>query len=55
MTDNRQLWEQIASSNPMRRLDQPSEIADAAYVAGLAPIIVRERRGIPVDGGFSAA
>ena len=55
MTDNPELREQVASGNPMRLLEEPSEIADAvawlvsprsSFVSGAV---------LPVDGGFSAA
>ncbi|MFT4053633.1 MAG: SDR family oxidoreductase [Novosphingobium sp.] len=55
MTDNPGLREQIAASNPLKRLAEPAEIADAvlwlvsdrsSYVNGAV---------VPVDGGYTAA
>jgi NAD(P)-dependent dehydrogenase (short-subunit alcohol dehydrogenase family) len=55
MTDNPELREQIVSSNPMRRLAEPSEIADAvAWLVSPRSSFVNGAV-IPVDGGYTAA
>ena len=55
MTDNPQLRQQIVSSNPMRRLAEPSEIADAvAWLVSPRSSFVNGAV-IPVDGGYTAA
>jgi NAD(P)-dependent dehydrogenase (short-subunit alcohol dehydrogenase family) len=55
MTDNPELREQILSSNPMRRLAEPSEIADAvAWLVSPRSSFVNGAV-IPVDGGYTAA
>jgi NAD(P)-dependent dehydrogenase (short-subunit alcohol dehydrogenase family) len=55
MTDNPQLREQILSSNPMRRLAEPTEIADAvAWLVSPRSSFVNGAV-IPVDGGYTAA
>jgi NAD(P)-dependent dehydrogenase (short-subunit alcohol dehydrogenase family) len=55
MTDNPALREQIKSSNPMRRLAEPSEIADAvAWLVSPRSSFVNGAV-IPVDGGYTAA
>jgi NAD(P)-dependent dehydrogenase (short-subunit alcohol dehydrogenase family) len=55
MTDNPELREQILASNPMRRLAEPSEIADAvAWLVSPRSSFVNGAV-IPVDGGYTAA
>jgi NAD(P)-dependent dehydrogenase (short-subunit alcohol dehydrogenase family) len=55
MTDNPELRELILSSNPMRRLAEPSEIADAvAWLVSPRSSFVNGAV-IPVDGGYTAA
>jgi NAD(P)-dependent dehydrogenase (short-subunit alcohol dehydrogenase family) len=55
MTDNPALREQILASNPMRRLAEPSEIADAvAWLVSPRSSFVNGAV-IPVDGGYTAA
>lgn len=54
MTDNPELRERILRSNPMRRLAEPSEIADAvAWLVSPRSSFVNGAV-IAVDGGFSA-
>jgi NAD(P)-dependent dehydrogenase (short-subunit alcohol dehydrogenase family) len=55
MTDNPQLREHIVRSNPMQRLAEPSEIADAvAWLVSPRSSFVNGAV-IPVDGGYTAA
>jgi NAD(P)-dependent dehydrogenase (short-subunit alcohol dehydrogenase family) len=54
MTDNPELRELMLSSNPMRRLAEPSEIADAvAWLVSPRSSFVNGAV-IPVDGGYTA-
>lgn len=55
MTDNPQLREQIAASTPMRRLAEPSEIADAVLWLVSARSSFVNGAVIPVDGGYTSA
>jgi NAD(P)-dependent dehydrogenase (short-subunit alcohol dehydrogenase family) len=55
MTDNPALREQIVKTSPMRRLAEPSEIADAvAWLVSPRSSFVNGAV-IPVDGGYTAA
>jgi NAD(P)-dependent dehydrogenase (short-subunit alcohol dehydrogenase family) len=55
MRDNPSLREQIVKSSPMRRLAEPSEIADAiAWLVSPRSSFVNGAV-IPVDGGYTAA
>jgi NAD(P)-dependent dehydrogenase (short-subunit alcohol dehydrogenase family) len=55
MSDNPVLREQILASNPMRRLAEPSEIADAvAWLVSPRSSFVNGAV-VPVDGGYTAA
>jgi NAD(P)-dependent dehydrogenase (short-subunit alcohol dehydrogenase family) len=54
MTDNPDLRVMIEQSNPMRRLAEPSEIADAvAWLVSPRSTFVNGAV-IPVDGGYTA-
>ncbi len=54
MTDNPQLRDHIVASNPMRRLAEPSEIADAVLWLVSSRSSFVNGAVIPVDGGYTA-